>query len=316
MISVVIPLYNKAHTIERTLGSVLNQTFTDIEVVIVNDGSTDNGVEVIKNFTSDPRIRIINQENQGVSVARNRGVAESKYEYIAFLDGDDEWLPAYLFKMVEAIKMYPDAGMFCCAGYVRNSGGTYERIAKKYAHKICPIDFFENPHVFLHASASVVKKSGFLLTDGFPVGMKRNEDFALFYSLALLVRVIYVGLPLSVYVGDVDGQATKKQDNQSLFDVIRRYNVIHKFYLKNRLKNKLYVVFLKYELRHQFLVLLRRSETESINILLDSLEKSVLNNLSTFELVLFRNKNLYRFGAFFILVTKFRWRLRGFSRVN
>ena len=66
MISVVIPLYNKAHTIADTLHSVMSQTHTDFEVIIVNDGSTDNGVEVIKQNFNDPRIRIINQENQGL----------------------------------------------------------------------------------------------------------------------------------------------------------------------------------------------------------------------------------------------------------
>ena len=71
MISVVIPLYNKAHTIVNTLQTVLNQTFKDFEVIIINDGSTDNGVEVINKHFNDSRIKIINQDNQGVSAARN-----------------------------------------------------------------------------------------------------------------------------------------------------------------------------------------------------------------------------------------------------
>ena len=77
MVSVVIPLYYKAHTIVNTLSTVLNQVYTDFEVVIVNDGSTDNGVNIIIQHFSDPRIRIINQKNAGVSNARNRGVKES-----------------------------------------------------------------------------------------------------------------------------------------------------------------------------------------------------------------------------------------------
>ena len=92
-ISVIIPLFNKGFIISETLESVLVQTFTDFEIVIVNDGSTDGCVQKIKDYTSDTRIRIINQKNQGVSVARNIGVYHAKYEYIAFLDGDDEWLP-------------------------------------------------------------------------------------------------------------------------------------------------------------------------------------------------------------------------------
>lgn len=120
LISVVIPLYNKAHTIGRTLGTVMRQTFQDFEVVIVNDGSTDDGTNVIrKNFT-DSRIRIIDQENAGVSMARNRGVDEAKGKWIAFLDGDDEWHPEYLNEMQKLIVKYPEAGLFLCAGLYGN----------------------------------------------------------------------------------------------------------------------------------------------------------------------------------------------------
>ena len=89
MISVVIPLYNKAHTIVHTLSTVMRQNYADYEVVIVDDGSTDNGVQLILEHFKDPRIRIVSQENAGVSVARNRGVDEAKGEWVAFLDGDD-----------------------------------------------------------------------------------------------------------------------------------------------------------------------------------------------------------------------------------
>ena len=90
MISVVIPLYNKEKQIKRTIQSVLTQTFQDFEIVIVNDGSTDNStIEVEK--IKDSRIRLIHQENAGVSAARNKGIEEAKYELIALLDADDEW---------------------------------------------------------------------------------------------------------------------------------------------------------------------------------------------------------------------------------
>jgi len=90
MFSVVIPLYNKERSVKNTIESVLNQTFQDFEVIVVNDGSTDNSLEVVKSF-NDERIRIINQKNSGVSSARNRGIKEAKYEWIAFLDADDLW---------------------------------------------------------------------------------------------------------------------------------------------------------------------------------------------------------------------------------
>ena len=87
MISVVIPLYNKEKQIRKTLQSVLTQTFQDFEIVVVNDGSTDNSaIEVEK--VKDPRIRLIHQQNAGVSAARNKGIEEARYELIAFLDAD------------------------------------------------------------------------------------------------------------------------------------------------------------------------------------------------------------------------------------
>ena len=103
MISIVIPLYNKAHTIVHTLNAVFKQEYQDFEVIIVDDGSTDNGVGIIQQHFHDNRIRIFHQENQGVSVARNRGVEEARCEYVALLDGDDEWHPDYLKIMTKHI---------------------------------------------------------------------------------------------------------------------------------------------------------------------------------------------------------------------
>ena len=111
MISVVIPLYNKSLTIGNTISSVLNQSCQDFEVVIVDDGSTDNSVEVVNQYVSDSsKIRLFHQANQGVCAARNKGVYESKGEFVAFLDADDLWHPRYLELMNNMIKDEPDAG--------------------------------------------------------------------------------------------------------------------------------------------------------------------------------------------------------------
>ncbi len=97
MFSVVIPAYNRANTIERAINSVLHQTYQDFEVIVVDDGSKDNTAEIVRDLASkDHRIRYIHQENQGAQVARNRGIMEAQYEWIAFLDSDDEWLPKKL----------------------------------------------------------------------------------------------------------------------------------------------------------------------------------------------------------------------------
>ena len=86
--SIIIPLYNKENAIEKTLKSVFNQSFTDYEVIVINDGSTDKSKEKVYAF-SDSRLRLISTENKGVSQARNLGISESKGKLIAFLDADD-----------------------------------------------------------------------------------------------------------------------------------------------------------------------------------------------------------------------------------
>ena len=88
MFSIIIPLYNKELSVGNTIHSVLNQRFQDFEVLVVNDGSTDNSAKAVEKI-NDARIRLITQTNVGVSAARNRGITEAKFEWIAFLDSDD-----------------------------------------------------------------------------------------------------------------------------------------------------------------------------------------------------------------------------------
>ncbi|MBN1182652.1 MAG: glycosyltransferase family 2 protein [Bacteroidales bacterium] len=319
MISVVIPLYNKKHTIASTLKTVLSQTVSDYEVVIVDDGSTDGGAEYIQECFTDPRIRIIKQQNQGVSVARNVGVDNSKYEYIAFLDGDDEWLPSYLFKIKEAIEKYPEAGMYCCAGYVRNNSGTYLRLAGKYKNKILEVNYFENPHVFSHTSATVVSKKVFNKTKGFPVGMKLNQDYALFFSIAFLSSVVYIGYALSVYVGDVDGQATKasKAKGFQMFKhVVERLNLSYRKWLNSKRVNNLYMIFTKYEIRAILLSLIKDNNYQSIGYFYSNLDRDLLSNFSFIENKIIKNKMCKRISLVYIYLTKIVWRLHGFPRVK
>ena len=129
MISVVIPLYNKEQSIAATLQSVLAQTYTDFEVIVVDDGSTDKSADVVRNFISTVKsevckvknVRLIHQENAGVSAARNRGIMEAKGEYIAFLDADDLWAQNYLATLAALITDFPNAGLYSL-GYVEMKG--------------------------------------------------------------------------------------------------------------------------------------------------------------------------------------------------
>ena len=109
MFSVVMPLFNKEGSVPSTIRSILSQTYSNYELIIINDGSTDLSLKRAASF-SDPRIRIIEQQNLGASAARNRGIKAASNPYIAFMDGDDIWEPEYLQTQRKLIQDYPEAG--------------------------------------------------------------------------------------------------------------------------------------------------------------------------------------------------------------
>lgn len=110
-ISVVIPTYNRAHCLGSAINSVITQTYKDFEIIVVDDGSTDNTKEVVQPYLSD--IKYICQENKGVSAARNKGIMAAKGTWVAFLDSDDEWLPRKLELQVADLHQHPDAILSC-----------------------------------------------------------------------------------------------------------------------------------------------------------------------------------------------------------
>lgn len=109
--SIIIPLYNKESYIRETLNSVLAQTYTNYEIIIINDGSTDKSLEIAQSF-SDKRLRFIDQDNQGLSIARNNGIKAAKSEFIAFIDADDLWKVNHLQQLYNLIKDYPDKAVY------------------------------------------------------------------------------------------------------------------------------------------------------------------------------------------------------------
>ena len=311
MISVVIPLYNKAHTIVHTLSTVMRQNYADYEVVIVDDGSTDNGVQLIREHFKDPRIRIIHQENAGVSVARNRGIEEAHGQWVAFLDGDDEWHPEYLSIMCCAIEKYPQAVMISSAGLIHNADGRLSyRIANKYVNRMLLVDYFENPFVFSHTSSTVVNRQIANQTNLFPKGMKCLEDFAFFYQMAILGDFVYIGLPISKYVGGVEGQITQSDDATRFSfmpSVVRFYNEAWEIYRKQGKKNPVFITFFKYDLRHRIKCFISHSDPKWMDYFFNGIDKNVKHQLTWVERFLYQNR-LKKLSVIWINLTKLVWR--------
>jgi glycosyltransferase involved in cell wall biosynthesis len=122
-ISVILPVYNGRKTIREAVSSILGQTFRDFEFIIINDGSTDETAEILASFT-DPRIRVLNQENRGFAASMNRGIMESRGRYIARMDADDVALPERFAKQLDFLEINPTVGVLGAANQVVYSDGT------------------------------------------------------------------------------------------------------------------------------------------------------------------------------------------------
>jgi glycosyltransferase involved in cell wall biosynthesis len=202
--SVIIPLYNKAATVERALRSILNQTVQDFEIIVVNDGSTDDSANVVAAI-NDSRIRIIHQVNQGVSAARNSGIAEARNELIAFLDADDEWMPVFLETIRRMVIRYPDCGLYATRYYIgidlikkrmailNGLSFEYEGILQQYFN----VALVSEPPLW--SSAVVVRKSAFYAIGGFPIGIRIGEDLLTWAKLAINFPIAYSAKPLAFF---------------------------------------------------------------------------------------------------------------------
>ena len=207
--SVIIPLYNKAPYVRKTVESVLSQTFRDYELTIIDNGSNDGSSEIVAEFT-DPRVRIVRlEENVGVSNARNKGVSLSTSPYITFLDADDWWEPTFLEEMAGLIERHPNAGIY----------GTSYWMVKNSKKRLAPIgvdDGFTEGEINyctvyaktlcmpLTSITVAIPRAVFDEAGGFKPHLKLGEDFDLWIRIALKHKVVFLNKPLSNYNQDVD----------------------------------------------------------------------------------------------------------------
>ena len=214
-ISIVIPLYNKERSIKRAIKSVLNQTYRDIELIIVDDGSTDNSLLKAKEIEDD-RIFIYRQENQGVSAARNKGIELSRSCYICLLDADDEWLPNHLENIVKLIKKEPNAGLYLSRFAEYDAKGEYFlgniSLPENYIGEV--YDFFRtfaNSRSLVCSSNSCINKEYFeQIEGGFPIGRKVGEDIYVWLRLALISKVLFSSEVTSLIHRDAENRTENR----------------------------------------------------------------------------------------------------------
>ena len=214
-ISVVIPLYNKQNAIAATLQSVFAQTYTNYEIIVVDDGSTDDSANVAEAVLRECMVygveckgKVVRKANGGVSSARNRGIQEAKYDYIALLDGDDLWDEHYLEEQVKLIQDFPDAKMWginyafvkygTTTKYNQGLGDGYRGYVKNY---------FETKHGDLYCSSSVIiRKNALDITGYFDERIAYSEDLDMWYRIILHYPVVFYDKVLAYYNQDAENR--------------------------------------------------------------------------------------------------------------
>lgn len=225
IVSVVIPAFNAAATISATLASVLAQTLSRIEVIVVDDGSQDDTLDICgAHSRSDPRLRVISQANQGVAAARNAGVAQARGEFVAPLDADDLWAPGKLQAQLDAFARADSNTALVYTLSVRVDEG--DRLIES-PPGVCPEGYVLpqlcTHNFILNGSAAMIRRSALVAVGGFEPGVGGCEDYALYLRLAERWPFGVVRAPLTAYrqsPGSYSNQQVKML--RSHVEVIRR----------------------------------------------------------------------------------------------
>jgi len=210
--SVIMPLYNKAPYVAKAIGSVLAQSFTDYELIIVDDGSKDDSADIAsKAIEGHKNCQLIRQENAGVSMARNKGVTASQGVYLCFLDADDWWEPIFLEEMWKLIAEFADAGIYGTSYTIVNETKRKTRVSPIGVEAGFERGYINYCQVYaktlampLWTGAVCIPRDVFDEMKGFPEGVKLGEDFLLWIRIALRYKVAFLNKPLAYYNQDVD----------------------------------------------------------------------------------------------------------------
>lgn len=211
MISVIIPLYNKEKSIYKTLQSVCEQTYTDMEILVVDDGSTDKSAAVAASYP-DTRIRIIRKENGGVCSARNRGIREAKGEYVALLDADDLWDKEYLAEQVKMIADFSEAAMWGINFAEISEGNLVRKLdtALPEGFRGYVENYFQmqgRVSDLFCSSSVVIRKEVFDKVDMFDERIKYSEDNDMWWRIIATYPVAFYDRYMVYYRYDAENRA-------------------------------------------------------------------------------------------------------------
>ncbi len=292
LVSVIIPTYNRAHLLPRTIESVLSQTLKDFELIIIDDGSTDNTREVVENFQKkDKRIRYIWQENSGAPARpKNTGIKNSKGKCVAFLDDDDEWLPEKLEVQINLFeqKKVTNIGMIACNSLdiYEDSNATIKYKIKKrknYFHAILS-------SCFIHSCSSVLVKKEVLKDVGFfDENLKIADDWDMWIRILNKYNFSFIKKPLIKYHIHNKNTSRKLLEVGTTDDHLIIFNKHNKHYTKNP---KIYSDKLRYDGTRYMLSFQKKEAQKSF---LKSIKKNPLNLKSyVYLFISFFGINLYR----------------------
>ncbi len=230
-VSVVIPTFNRAHCICKAIDSVISQTYSNTEIVVIDDGSSDNTREVLEKYGS--AVCYFYQENKGIAGARNAGIRKSTGEYIAFLDSDDYWKPEKLERQMALFDEHREYGLVAsrCAS-VRLDGSYREKNRPGKSGWVLNDLFVKN---FIRTSSAVIRKGCFDAIGLFDESLTECEEYDLWLRIAAAYPVGFIDDSLAVYVDNPDGIST-----DSLAGRLFRLQVLEKEYLQKKIPPKMY----------------------------------------------------------------------------
>lgn len=242
LVSIVVPVYNVEKYVRRCLESISKQTYSEIEVIIINDGSTDNSENIIKDFLFDKRFKYIVQKNSGLGSARNKGIENSKGKYICFIDSDD-WISAdYVSKMVDILRNEQSDISICNMCYIFSNGKLKRRIPKIKKREIIDsrnalIELFLGKKFKFHAQNKMYKKELFINNNILFAEGKIYEDVSTTYKLINSANKISL-LPdnLYFYLQARQGSIMNNSINEKRFDdMYSALDEIYEYCINNEL---------------------------------------------------------------------------------